>query len=203
MAVWDVRTPVVAGSLVRVKVGLRCSSGCSFAERLVEIVDENGVTVGAGRLADRPLEATEALYWANVDLAAPDIEGVPSYRVTFSTTDLHLPHTPSDARFSFRTTGAPEHEVNITVVDKHTGAAVSDVEVRFGPYIQSTGAHGVVRINVPSGVYDVSIRKDGFGAPPSVVQVTTSMSVRIDGVVGPTMAEVAPRLTAFEGYPWG
>ena len=89
------------------------------------------------------------------------------------------------------------------MIDKHTGIGEGDVEVRLGLYIHRTDRRGIVRIDVPGGTSNLSIRKDGFGAPPTVVEVSADTAVRVDGMSGPTMAEVAPRLTAFEGFPWG
>jgi hypothetical protein len=203
IAVWDVATPVVAQSLVRLRVGVRCSTGCNLAGRAVRAVDESGIPAGDGILGPEPLPGTDALFWTEIGLQAPAAEGVAAYRAEFSSAEIDLPHHPSSARFSFRTTARAEHQVTIAVLEKETGAPVDDVEVRLGPYIRSTDASGTVRIDVPGGDYDLSIRKDGLQAGEQTVHVASDLSIRIDGTVVPTMAERAPNLTSFEGYPWG
>ncbi len=203
MAVWDTRTPAVVDSPITVRVGLACAEGCRLSGRIVQVTDDGGTLLAEGRLGGTPLQGTEALYWADVTLKAPATEGVVHFRARFVDTVAELGHDATSARFSCRVTRLPEHTVSITVVDKHTGARVRDVEVRLGLYIQSTDESGVVRVAVPGGTYDLSIRKDGFGAPPTVVEVAADTVVRVDGMSGPTMAEVAPRLTSFEGFPWG
>lgn len=203
MAVWDDRTPAVVGSPIKVRVGLACAEGCRLTGRLVEVLDEKGQIVAEGGLGARPLAGTEALYWTELTLKAPATAGVANFTARFVDTVAELGHDSASARFSCRITPVPEHKVTVTVIDKHTGIGESDVEVRLGLYIYRTDGRGIVRIDVPGGTYDLSIRKDGFGAAPTVIDVSADTAVRIDGMRGPTMAEVAPRLTAFEGFPWG
>jgi hypothetical protein len=202
LAVWNVRSPIIAESAVMVKVGMRCSAACRLTGRTIEVVDQSGVTVAEALLGETPWTGTDALYWAEVEFRAPASEGVAAYRAVTSA-GADPCHEASTAGFSFRTTGYPEHKVTINVVDKDTGVGVSDVEVRLGLYIQSTDQHGNVHVEVPSGTYDLSIRKDGFGAAPVMVEIAASVSLRVEGIVVPTMAEIAPRITAFEGFPWG
>ena len=61
MAVWDVPSPIVAQSAVKVSVGLRCAAACGLAGQVVEVVDEQGSTIGRGTLGDAPLPGTDAL----------------------------------------------------------------------------------------------------------------------------------------------
>ena len=202
LAVWNVRSPVIAESAVMVRVGMRCSAACRLTGRAIEVVDDSGTTVARATLGETPWMDTDALYWTDLEFRAPASQGVATYRaVTIAGADPC--HEPSTAGFSFRTTGHPEHKVTINVVDKDTGVGVSDVEVRLGLYIQSTDEHGHVTVEVPGGTYDLSIRKDGFGAAPVTVEIAASVSLRVEGIVVPTMAEIAPGLTSFEGFPWG
>jgi len=204
MAVWDVPSPVVAQDSTMVSVGLRCAAACSLAGHVVRIVDEQGLTVGEGTLGELPLAGTDALYWTAVELTAPGAEGVASFHAAFSpAAEADLAHADSQAPFSLRTTGRPEHVVTIDVVNKDTGAAVGDVEIRLGPYIRFTDSAGRLQIAVPGGVYDLSVRKDGFSAAPMEAHVIADTSIRIDGSAVPTMAEIAPNLTSFDGFPWG
>jgi hypothetical protein len=203
MAVWDVPSAAVAQSPVKVSVGLRCAAGCRLTGEVIEIVDEAGMTAGRGVLGESALPGTTALYWTEIEIAAPDGRGVISHRVSFSSAGPDLPHAASHASFSFRTTGRPEHHVTIEVVNKDTGAAVGEVEVALGPYLRVTDADGRLQMAIPAGVYHVSVRKDGFSAEPVEAHVTADTSLRIAGAAVPTMAEIIPNLTSFDGYPWG
>lgn len=203
MAVWNVPSVVVANSVVKVNIGMRCSTACCLAGRVVEVVDARGTTIGEGALGDSPWTGTEALHWTEVELKIPSTEGTMAYRAIGGTPDAEPLHEASTADFSIRTTGPPEHVVTVHVVDKTTGAGVSEVEVRLGPYIRSTDEFGYVRVDVPGGTYDLTIRKDGFGAFPMDVEVGADLSVRVDAIAVPTMDELAPTLSSFQGFPWG
>jgi hypothetical protein len=203
MAVWDERTPIVVGNSMKVQVGVACAEGCRLSGRFVEVLDDKGQIVAEGRLGTAPLAGTERLYWAELTLKAPATAGVASFSARFVDTVAELGHESASVRFSCRVTPVPEHKVSITVIDKHTGIGERDVEVRLGLYIHRTDRRGTVRVDVPGGTYDLSIRKDGFGAAPTTVDVSGDTVVRVEGMSGPTMAEIAPRLTAFEGFPWG
>lgn len=203
MAVWGVPPPVPAGSSLTVKVGLRCSAACRLAGYVLEVRDDSGTTLGKGTLVDEPWTGTDALYWTEIQLAAPPSDGLFTYGCGFSSHRFDLPHDESTATFSFRTTGAAEHQVTIRVWEKSTGTALGDVEVRLGLYRLSTDNEGTARIGVPRGTYEISIRKDGFAAPPMRVDVDADLKLEVEALTAPTMAERAETLTSFEGYPWG
>jgi hypothetical protein len=203
MAVWNVCTPVVAESVSRVRLGLRCSAGCSVAGQTVHVKDLDGLTVGEAKLGESPLDGTDALYWTELGLVAPAIEGVARFEAIFQSSDLDIPHEASRAQFSCRIIATPQHQVTITVVETGRDMAVDDCEVRFGPYIRSTDGDGRVCLEVPGGLHEVSIRKDGFEAPPTTVHVDANTSLQIRATVVPTMAQLEPELTSFEGFPWG
>ncbi len=203
MAVWNVPSVVVANSAVKVNVGMRCSAACCLAGRVVEVVDHRGTTIGEGTLGDSLWPGTDALYWTEIELKAPSVEEIAAYRALGGNPESEPLHERAAASFSFRTTRPPEHEVTVHVVDKNTGTGVSAVEVRLGPYIRPTDELGYVRVDVPGGTYDLTIRKDGFGAFPMVVEVQASLSVCVDAIAVPTMEELAPTLSSFQGFPWG
>src|SRR5262249_22685156 len=99
VAVWDVPPAVPIGRGFQVKVGVPCSSGCRLAGRLVGILDEQGTRVGEARLGDAPWPGSTALYWAPVELTAPDVEGVSMRSVAFADNDTELPHEAVPAGF--------------------------------------------------------------------------------------------------------
>jgi hypothetical protein len=203
MAAWDVRSPVASGGASTVKIGMRCSAACRLTGHVIELRDDIGATVAEGALLDAPWPGTEALYWAEIPFRAPLAEGVAVFQATCSTAAVAVPHEQSTVGFSLRTTGHPEHLVTINVRDQATGASLSDVEVRLGLYMLSTNACGVATIHVPSGTYEVAIRRDGFSAKPLIVEVRGDRTVNIDAAPAPTIAEMAERIASFDGYPWG
>lgn len=203
MAVWDVPSPVTAGSALSATVGVRCTEGCALTGAQVRVWDESGACVGDGRLGTTPWGGTAALHWAEIALTAPTTEGLTVRRAALAPDTLALPHDAADASFTFMTTPRPEHQVEVTVVDTATGAGLADVEVRVGLYPMRSDAAGSARVEVPRGTYEIWIRKDGFSAKPIEVSVTADLAVRVEAQKVPTMAERAETLSSFEGFPWG
>jgi hypothetical protein len=215
-AVWDVPSPVAVNSTFTVKVGVLCSASCGLAARHVAIQDETGCIIGEGILSAAPWVGTRALYWRVVELTAPGTEGLVSRALTLilavtndppsgnasSDETSHEPrHEPATVTFSFRTDRPPEHRVAVTVMRHDTGEPIEDVEVRLGLYTASTGSNGRAEMELPEGRVELTIRKDGFAAPPLTLEVTKSLSIDVRATSVPTRAEMDEKLLA--DYPWG
>jgi len=203
VAVWDVQSPVAVGESLALKVGVRCSAACALAGHTVRVWDSTGAPIGGGRLGAEVWPGTEALYWGEVGLTAPDREGLEVGRVVLDGDGGDIPHEAAEASFTFLTTPRPDSSVTVVVRDAASCAALGDVEVHVGRYHLMTDALGVARADVPSGPYEIMIRKDGFTADPLHIEVAGAVTVQVTAVTVPTMAERAKTLTSFEGYPWG
>ena len=203
VAVWDVPSPVAKNSSFTVKVGIECSAMCQLTGQLIEVRDEAGTRIGEGTLGETPWTGTGALYWAEVELTAPATEGVCCRFVSFAVADLELPHEEATATFSFRTDKPPDHTVTVKVVKKKAEAPVENVEVRLGLYMASTDECGVVQVELPKGIYELSIRKDGYKAPLMSVEVSDDLMVQVEAWTVPTNAETEERMMKFEDHPWG
>jgi hypothetical protein len=184
LAVWDVRSPIVTTSRFDAKVGVKCSASCALAGHIVEVRDAGGAVAGTGMLSDSPWPGTSGLYWAELPLAAPEIEGVHSWSAVFRTADLTLPHKEALAAFSFRAVGRPDHRVTIHVVDKDA-APLEDVEVRLGVYRAKTDERGIACVDVPKGSYDLDAWKTGYHVPSRAVEVLSDISVHVESTVVP------------------
>ena len=73
LAVWDIPTPA-AGERFAIKVGAKSSAGCALGDRRIEVID-GATVVAVGRLGDAPWPGTDALFWAEIELRAPDEPG--------------------------------------------------------------------------------------------------------------------------------
>ncbi len=202
MAVWDVVSPVPVGNPLAVKIGVRCAA-CLAIGAWVHVLDEAGTRVGDGQLGPTPWTGTDGLYWTEVGLTGPSLEGLATYRAVLAVDALEMPHEPAEARFTFMTTSRPDSRVRVAVLDATSGTGLAGVEVHVGRYHLTTDAAGTASVDVPNGSYDVTIRRDGFSADPRRIDVMSAVSVRIEAVKVPTMAERAETLSSFENYPWG
>jgi hypothetical protein len=186
LAVWGVPSPIVMEHPFRIHVGATCSAGCNLGGKEIQVCDETGVSIARGRLGETPLEGTRALYWTEVDLLAPVREGATSRLITFTPTELHLPHGAASAGFGFETVKPPQHSVAVKVVDKDAGAPVEDAQVRLGVFFAYSDHNGIARIAVPQGTYSLDVLKTAYEAPPRVVEVTGDVTVEVKVTVIPT-----------------
>jgi hypothetical protein len=185
LAVWANPSPVVMGNSFKIKVGAKSSGACELQGAQVEIQDETGARIGVGTLGETPWVDTGALYWTEVDLAAPMKEGVVSWSVRFAPAALKIPHDGSAAEFSFATVRPPEHSVTVNVVEKGTGVPIANAQVRVGAHRASTDDSGLATLKTSSGTYDVIAWKGGYQSPSMTVAVTEDVRVQIEAVAIP------------------
>jgi hypothetical protein len=192
LAVWANPSPVVMGNPFTIKVGAKSSGACELQGAQVEIQDETGGRIGVGTLGETPWVDTGALYWTEVDLAAPMKEGVVSWSVRFAPAALKIPHDGSSAEFSFATVRPPEHCVTVKVVEKGTGVPIANAQVRVGAHRASTDESGLATLKTSSGTYDVAAWKGGYQSPSMTVAVTEDVGVQIEAAVIPKVDPCRP-----------
>ena len=211
IAVWGVPSPVVVGSRFAATVGVKCPAACSLAGRPVVVRDAAGAEVGRGRLDSQPAPGTRALYAASVALAAPAEAGVHAWTATFpaagsgappaaesgsaeggaeeatpeTAAPPEAPHAEARAAFSFRAAAPPEHRVTVTVHDQATEAPLAAVEVHVGPYRAATDGDGRTRVDVPTGDYDLYVRKAGYAPHTGRVAVTGDVALQVAAAPAP------------------
>ena len=192
LAVWANPSPVVMGNPFTIKVGAKSSGACELQGAQVEVQDETGARIGVGTLGETPWVDTGALYWTEVDLAAPMKEGIVSWSVRFAPAGQKIPHDGSAAEFSFATVRPPEHSVMVKVVEKGTGVPIADAQVRVGSHRASTDESGVATLKTSSGTYDVAVWKGGYQSPSMTVAVTEDVDVQIEAAVIPKVDPCRP-----------
>jgi len=189
LAAWDLPLPLVRGHPSKIKVGARCSVGCVLTGKEVEIQNECGATVARGLVGDRPWPETSALYWTELDVTSPAIDGAHSWTLKLATDDWELPHQGASSPVGVMVVGPPEHLVTVQVRDRETQAPVKHAEVRLGVYRGGTGGDGLVKLALPGGAYDLNARKVGYEAFSQVVDVARDLTVQIDLAVAPVQSE--------------
>jgi len=192
LAVWENPSPVVMGNPFKIKVGAKSSGACELQGAQIEIHDEAGARIGVGTLGDTPWVETGGLYWTEVDLAAPMVEGVVSWSARFAPAALKIPHDGSSAEFSFATVRPPEHSVTVRVIEKDNGIPIANAQVRLGAYMAATDESGLAKLKTSSGTYDVIAWKGGYQSPSMAVAVTEDMGVQIEAVVIPKVDPCRP-----------
>jgi len=180
MAVWDIPLPVIMGRPFKLKVGVKCSATCQLTGQTVEVVDEGGRRIGQGTLGETVWPQTNGLYWGEVEIVAPSVEGMHSRVATFLAPALELPHEGASSKFSFRTVPPPEHTVTIEVKDKESKAPLENADVALNIYRAVTSSEGVTKLRVPKGAYDVYVWKSDYTAFETKAEVTDDMTLQVE-----------------------
>ena len=188
IAVWDVPCPIVFNTKFKLKVGVRCSAECKLAGRKIEIYDKEGGKVATEKLGGVPWPATSALYWAEVELKAPSIEGCYRWTAKFPKPDLELPHEGTFCTFGFATALPPEHMVTVEVIDKNTKTMIKNARVflcSYGgyPYRNLTDDGGVAKVSVPKGEYNICVLKDEYETFETTAEVASDVAIKAELLV--------------------
>jgi hypothetical protein len=182
LAVWAIPSPVVMGERFAIKVGAKSSAGVALTGGHVRVCDESGTVVAHGCLGDTPLPGTSALHWIDVELAAPPTQGVHAWSVRYEPQELELPHESASTTFSVSIVRPPEHRLTIKVIEKATAAPIADAQVRLGAFRAATDRSGLAEVDMPKGIYDLSVWKVGYEAPARTVELDDDTVVEIEVV---------------------
>ena len=195
IAVWDVPSPVAFHDKFEIKVGVKCSAECSLVGHKIEIYDQEAEKVVTDTLGDTPWPGTRGLYWAEVQLEAPSLEGYHGWRAKFPKPDLELPHEEASYSFGFATGRAPEHLVTVEVIEQDSSGPIGKAQVVLRPrsgyaFRGLTDESGAAKVGVPKGEYTLLVSKGNeYAAFQTTVEVSDDVTVK---------AELAP-----EYHPYG
>jgi hypothetical protein len=162
LAVWDIPTPA-AGERFSVKVGAKSSAGCALGGRRIEVLDGDAV-VASGRLAAAPWPGTSALYWAEVELRAPQTPGPVMLAVRFDAAGLEEPHQDASSPFNVAVVAQPEHTLAVAVASG--GVPIEEAYIRLGAYRATTDVSGQATIKLAAGRYELVVWKAGYDTEP-------------------------------------
>jgi hypothetical protein len=182
------------GSEFSLKVGAKCSAGCSLTGEEVEIVAADGVVVAKVRLGDAPWRGTDALYWTEARVPAPADLGHYRWSVRMNGPHRAIPHRkPQPASFSFLTVGRAEHNVVVELVDEARGTPIEKAYGRLGPFRRAGDENGLLTFSVPGGEYTLSVMKDDHEIPSSRVRVDRDLRLKV-------LAKVLPKEDPYAFY---
>jgi hypothetical protein len=177
---WDVPSAIVVGEKFRMKVGLRCSRECSLANAQLAVFDHEGAHVATGTLSSDVWPGTTALYFAEIDVHAPDAEGLHTWSVKGPQSDAEVPHAEAVGSFGVRVVGHPEFVVRVETIDVTNQAPLSGARVVMHPYKAITDERGIAEVRVAKGAYKLFVSQTSyvtFGLP---VEVTGDMTTRAE-----------------------
>jgi hypothetical protein len=185
LAVWGIPSPAVMGERFSVKVGAKSAAGCELSGRNIRLCDQSGRVLAQGQLQETPWPGTSALYWTQLEVPAPDQEGMFWCTVNFAAADIETPHDASSSKFSVAIVRPPEHRLTIEVLEKDTKTPIEDAQIRLGAYGAATDPSGRAEVALPNGSYELTVWKVGYDTPGLTVDIHEDVSVQVEAVIVP------------------
>lgn len=181
LAVWGVPATVPAGERFQVTVGARSAASYALGGGRIEVT-------GAGATSDRrlggaPWPGSEALYFTELTLHAPDRPGRCAFSVRFDPAGVAEPHREARASFDVVVVAVPQHTLTVKVAAGD--APVESAHIRLGPYRATTGADGVATLRVAAGCYDLIVWRAGYDTPSRPLELAADTAVHVEAAVQP------------------
>jgi len=193
MAVWGVPSPIALNDKFKIKVGVKCSAECNLMDKKIGIYGQKGKKVATGALGGVPWPGTSGLYWAEVELEAPGVEGFYRWRVKFPKPHLELPHEEASYHFAFSTATPPEHVVRVEVIDKDVDEPLQNALVTliprdtvYAPYRKRTDDRGVAWLTVPKGEYQLCVDESDSRPFETTAEVAGDTEVKVELIYQPS-----------------
>ena len=196
IVVWDTPSAVECGAAFKLKVGVKCAVECGAAARRVEIRDEQGNPIAAASVGDVPLAGTATLYFAELELRAPAIEGLHSWEARVAevveVTTGRATHTAATASVRVRAVPQPECLLPVVAVDGRSRIPIPGAKVVIHPYRALTNADGVAEFRVPKGAYRLFVSgRDRFPfRSDGEIDADVTIQAELDEDLGPSDAEL-------------
>ncbi|MCL2632355.1 MAG: hypothetical protein FWD45_04650 [Coriobacteriia bacterium] len=180
MAVWDVPSPIALGTYFKCKVGVKCLSECDLAGKTVVLRNDKGHEAVESLLGTTPWTPEGALYWTEVELKAPDVEGSYVWEAAFCASDMEIPHEDASYSFRFRTVAMPDHMLTVEVVAQDSKKPIKGADVTLPPFIGRTDEHGIARFEVHKGDYELSVSKYEYEIFETTLKVDDDISFKAE-----------------------
>lgn len=155
--VWDVPQAVAPGEVFTIKVGARCLSGCCSSGWEVTIFDTAGTACASSVTGNTAWAGTEGLFYATLEITAPDEVGLSRLEAVVAAPDADLPHETGRRGFSLHTAPPADAVLRVSAADAGTGEPLSGLKVVAGPFLARTGTDGKAVLAVPRGRHRVFV----------------------------------------------
>ena len=180
VVVWDVPATIECGETFTLKVGVTCSSACRSDGWTVEVRDHDGTQRASATTGREPWPDTAGLHYAQVELSAPETEGLYTWEATAPATALDIPHAEGVARFGVRAVPTPECLLTVVAVDVDRQTPVEGAKVVVHPYKTLTDKQGVARVRVPAGAYTLFVSGKKYFPFRSDCDLKADVTIRAD-----------------------
>lgn len=173
LVVWDLPPTIERGETFRVMLGVKCSLGCRPEGWTVEVRDQDGERRASEEVGGEPWPGTKGLYYTEMELTAPEIEGLYAWECAACVTEgdggEEGRHRGCVAPIRVRVVPAPDLLLRVVALDGETRSPVEGAKAFVHPYEAFTDERGEAALRLPTGPFRLFV--SGRGHAP----------LRIDG----------------------
>ena len=180
VVVWDAPSTIECGETFSVKLGVKCSSECRTEGWTVEVRDHDGKKRASATTSGEPWPDTAGLHYAEVELSAPDTEGLYTWEARAPVDALEIPHVEGVARFGVRAVPAPERILTVVAIDMESQNPVEGAKVVVHPYKTLTDERGVAELRVLEGEYRLFVSGKKYFPFRSDCDIKTDVTIRAE-----------------------
>ena len=184
VVVWDVPSAIECGEKFSLKLGVKCSSECRPDGWTVEVRDQDGKKRATATLSGEPWPGTAALYHTEVDLNAPDTDGLHEWEAKVladgPADGSDIPHAPCITPFGVRAVPTPECLLTVVAIDMESQTPVQGAKVVVHPYKTFTDERGVAEVRVPKGEYRLFVSGKKYFPFRSDGDMKTDVTIRAE-----------------------
>jgi hypothetical protein len=204
VVVWDVPSTIESGETFSVKLGVNCSSECRPNGWTVEVRDQSGERRATVTFGGESWPGTSALYYAEVELSAPDTEGLHTWEAKAlakaaadpqadglaegpadasaegPADDPDIPHAEAVAPFGVRVVPAPECLLTVVAIDMESQTPVEGAKVSVHPYKTFTDERGVAEVRLPKGEYRLFVSGKNYFPFRSDGEMKTDVTIKVE-----------------------
>ena len=180
VVVWDVPSAIECGHRFSVKLGVKCSSECLPDGWAVEIRDHDGEKRATATLNEDLWPGSATLFYTEVVLKAPDIEGLYAWEAKVPATSLAIPHAECIAGFGVRVVRTPNCRLKVVAIDMESRTPVKGAKVVVHPYRAVTNDRGVAELRVPDGQYRLFVSEKNYFPFRSDGKVKTDLTIQAE-----------------------
>jgi hypothetical protein len=177
---WDVPPTVVAGEKFPIKVGIKCSAGCTFANKPFAIHGPDGAKIAEGVLTGEVWPGTSGLYFTTLELPAPSTPGLYEWSARAAGADLAVAHDEGATPFGVRVVDPPECLLTLEAFDKEGDTPLPEALVALHPYRAVTDARGRAELRVAKGSYTLFVASPGYLTLGLAIDVTADLTAKAE-----------------------
>lgn len=178
VSAWDIPSAIVVGETFRMKVGVKRADDDEGADGEFGVYDHEGAAVATGTISGDIWPGTTGLYFSEVEVAAPDAEGLYTWSVK---------HAGESVSFGMRVVNHPDYLVRVETIDRADQTPLTGARIVMHPYRAETDERGIAELRVAKGTYKLFVSQTRYITVGLPIEVNADVATRAELDVEPVL----------------